>query len=272
LKLKFNPFCLSEGAIDGVDGKKVYFSDGTQAEVDVIIECTGYNTEFLFLPPKYQIPLINNYKFIFNVEDPSLAFVGYVRPIVGSIPLISEFQARYAARVFSGAVHLPENGDLVNETNKDTEFWSDYFKGNSKRISTLVEMYTYADDIGNKTGKMVSHLELFKDSPRDWLTSVLSPACANYLRLTTKGDEREKALANLRRRGEGCFSPIHLLLIMLFRFIWFDWWMGVLGKVKYMFQTNKFCKKIQKHPVVRFLDWVWTTPKRWLFDNKTRAP
>lgn len=265
-------FCSPEGAIDGAEGKKIYFSDGTEAEVDVIIQCTGYHTEFPFLPPKYQVPLTNNYKFIFNVEDPSLAFIGYVRPIVGSIPLLSEVQSCLTARVFSGAVQLPENGDLVNETNKDAEFWSNYFKDSSKRLSTLVEAYTYFDDIGVKAGRCVDSVELFKDSPRDWLTSILSPACSSYLRLTTKGEEREKALANLRRRGQGCISPIQLVLIVFCRFIWFDWWLIQLGKVKYMFQTNRFCKNFQDYAVVKLANWVWTTPKRWLFDNKTRAP
>ena len=262
-------FVHSKGAIDSVQDKTISFSDGSQAEVDVVILCTGYHKEFPFLPPRYQVPLPNNYKFIFNLEDPSLAFVGYVRPIVGSIPMISELQAMYVSRVFSGAAHLPENGDIVNETNEDKEFWSNYFKDSSQRLDTLVESYTYIDDIGTKAGIFPSFVEYLKTNPRDCLTALLAPGSTSSFRLSYE-KERPKAIENLKRRGEVCLGISHLLLIIFCRMIWFDWWLIQLGKVKYMFQTNKFCKKIRNWPIVRFLDWIWTTPKRLLFDNKTR--
>ncbi|KAK3735700.1 hypothetical protein QZH41_001316 [Actinostola sp. cb2023] len=261
---------VPKGAIDAVKDKTVFFSDGCQAEVDVVITCTGYRKEFPFLPPQYQIPLPNNYKFIFNVEDPSIAFVGYVRPIVGSIPVISEIQAWFTARVFSGSARLPENGDILNETNQDKEFWANYFKDSSHRLDTLVEVFTYLDIIAEKAGIRVSYVELFKSSPRDWFTAVLAPGCASTFRLSVEKD-RQKALNNLKRRGEACISDVVLILILFCRFFWFDWWLIQFGKIKYMFQTNRFCKKIQKWPAVRFIDWIWTTPKRWLFDNKTRS-
>ncbi|KXJ28029.1 Dimethylaniline monooxygenase [N-oxide-forming] 5 [Exaiptasia diaphana] len=149
-------FLIFTGAIQSVKEKKVVFSDGSQADsVDVVIQCTGYYRRFPFLPTKYQVPMSNLYKFIFNVDDPSIAFVGYTRPIVGSIPILAELQAMYVARVFSGLVKLADNGALANETNQDKEFWCNYFKDSSHRLDTLVESYTYLDDLADKAGVSV---------------------------------------------------------------------------------------------------------------------
>ena len=69
--------CVPKGAIENIKGKRVVFCDGTEESVDVIIQCTGFQTEFPLLPSKFQaVRLTQNYKFIFNVDDPTLAFVG----------------------------------------------------------------------------------------------------------------------------------------------------------------------------------------------------
>lgn len=245
------------------------FNDGSHVDVDVVIQCTGYEKEFPFIPTKYQLPMRDLYKFIFNVDDPSIAFVGYVRPIVGSIPFISEYQSIYVARVFSGATKLPENGDIVNETNLDKEFWSEYFKDSSQRIETLVDMYTYLDDVAKHAGINTNFNELLKTSPREWITAIFSPANTCQLQINNPA-YREKALAHMRKRGASCLNPMQYFLILFMRLIWFEWWLSKLSEIKYFFQTNRYCKQMQKWRIVRFLDWIWTTPKRLLFDNKSR--
>ena len=77
--------CIPKGAIKRIKGNRITFNDGTEEVVDVIIQCTGYRTEFPLLPEEFRnVSLVDNYKYIFNIEDPTLAFVGYVRPVVGS--------------------------------------------------------------------------------------------------------------------------------------------------------------------------------------------
>lgn len=72
-----------------VDDRTVYFEDGTSAsEVDHIIFGTGFTWTLPFLP---DIPTRNNrvpdlYLHVFHQRDPSLIFIGAVRP-----PLLHQF-------------------------------------------------------------------------------------------------------------------------------------------------------------------------------------
>jgi dimethylaniline monooxygenase (N-oxide forming) len=83
------------------DGNEVYFDDGTSTRAERIITCSGYRTTFPFLDiPEAPRPNPQNwYKYLF-ADDPSLAFIGFARPVIGSIPAIAELQSRYAALVF----------------------------------------------------------------------------------------------------------------------------------------------------------------------------
>ncbi|QFZ27175.1 putative thiol-specific monooxygenase [Clavispora lusitaniae] len=91
--------------------KSAYTIDGkTVSNIDVIVFCTGY---------LYTLPFLNDYlpgitdgnyvkdlyKQIFNVEDPTLSFIGLPKFIV-PMPL-SESQSAIVARVYSGRIHLP---------------------------------------------------------------------------------------------------------------------------------------------------------------------
>src|SRR5919198_4888561 len=95
--------------IESCRGTTVRFTDGTSAEVDAIVTCSGYRAEFPFLDesvPAGTDPR-NWFKYVFFNDDPSLAFVGFARPIFGSIPGLAELQSRYVAKVFSGACGVP---------------------------------------------------------------------------------------------------------------------------------------------------------------------
>ncbi|KAI0896347.1 FAD/NAD(P)-binding domain-containing protein [Annulohypoxylon nitens] len=64
---------------------------------DVVVFCTGYTHEFPFLgkdrcnPQYFQGKLVRD---IWPREDPSIGFIGFVRPNLGAIPPLAEFQAQ----------------------------------------------------------------------------------------------------------------------------------------------------------------------------------
>ncbi|XP_067042812.1 dimethylaniline monooxygenase [N-oxide-forming] 2-like [Acropora muricata] len=263
--------CIPKGAIETIQGKRVVFCDSTEEEVDVIIQCTGYKTEFPMLSAAVRAtPITDNYKYIFNMKDPTLAFIGYVRPVLGSLITITEIQSFFVSRVFSGRCRLPLPDERQKEALNDKLFWEDYFKDTSRRLSTLVEAYTYGDDIGKKCGITPDYWALFKRNPRAAIMAVFAPYNGSSLRLSdTKYQER--ALQQLRNQSSGTFSPLHLLLISFLRLIWFDFWLDILGEVKYRIQCARWWRKIRDSSPIRFLDFVWQTPKRLLFDNTTRA-
>lgn len=204
------------------------------------------------------------------MKDPTLAFIGYVRPVLGSLITITEIQSFFVSRVFSGRCRLPLPDERQKEALNDKLFWEDYFKDTSRRLSTLVEAYTYGDDIGKKCGITPDYWALFKRNPRAAIMAVFAPYNGSSLRLSdTK--YQEKALQQLRNQSSGTFSPLHLLLISFLRLIWFDFWLDILGEVKYRIQCARWWRKIRDSSPIRFLDFVWQTPKRLLFDNTTRA-
>lgn len=263
--------CIPKGAIKSIEGKKIMFCDGSEEVVDVIIQCTGYKTEFPLLPAEFRdVPLTRNYKFIFNVEDPTLAFIGYVRPVVGAIVGLAEIQSRFVGKVFSGKCLLPPKDRRCQVARQDKYFWDDYFKESSRRLGTLVEAYTYGDDIGSLCGIKPDYWRLFWRNPRGWLLAIFAPFDGCSFRLNEPKHEA-KALKHLKVQMSDTLSPTHLVLIAFLRFIWFDFWLKVLGEIKYRVQSAEWWKKIRDCRLVRVLDWYWQAPKRWLFDNKTRA-
>ncbi|KAI1138355.1 FAD/NAD(P)-binding domain-containing protein [Hypoxylon sp. FL0543] len=88
---------------DGV----VVFSDNGRPEYarikdevikpDVVIFCTGYTHEFPFLGKERCSPRYYEGKLVREIwprEDPSIGFIGFVRPNLGAIPPLAEFQAQ----------------------------------------------------------------------------------------------------------------------------------------------------------------------------------
>jgi len=92
--------------IASCQGSSVRFTDGTSADVDAIVTCSGYRAAFPFLDESVKAGTDprNWFKYIFYNQDPSLAFVGFARPIFGSIPGLAEMQSRCVAKVFSERV------------------------------------------------------------------------------------------------------------------------------------------------------------------------
>lgn len=98
--------------ISKVEGRTVYFSDGSSAEYDVIIAATGYRMRFPFFDKNFidwedatNVPL---YLRVFHPEHKSLFFIGLVQP-QGSVWPLAEAQAGVVAKHLTGAYTLPAN-------------------------------------------------------------------------------------------------------------------------------------------------------------------
>ena len=63
---------------------------------DILIFCTGYSQSFPFLPSSsYFVPLQADKRGVYKSSDPSVGFIGFVRPGMGAIPALSELQAQF---------------------------------------------------------------------------------------------------------------------------------------------------------------------------------
>lgn len=97
--------------ISRFDGKTVHFSDGSGAEYDVIIACTGYWIAHPFFAADVAdfsngpVPL---YLRMFPARYPTLSFVGLFQPL-GCIWPAAELQAKVLARRLRGAWEPPRD-------------------------------------------------------------------------------------------------------------------------------------------------------------------
>lgn len=107
-------------AIERCDADRVTFSSGHQARATHLICTFGYLPDFSYLPETLtDTPTYRLHKLVFHPDDPSLSFFGFARPIILSIPYVVELQCLYAARVWSGAVSLPNTATMKSEAAAD---------------------------------------------------------------------------------------------------------------------------------------------------------
>ena len=262
---------IPKGAIHSCNGKKVTFKDGSSQEFDVIILCTGYLPSFSFLPEACKpISPRDLYKHVFNNDDPTLSFIGFIRPVVGSITAIIEVQARLAAKVYNKTIVLECKERRVNETKAEATYWNEYFKTASQWTSdNAVEGMFYTDDIA-KTGQFYPNLtSLMNQNIYHWYVAMISPFnCAQY-RLN-EAKERTQAIETLEKHRKRTINFIHLSFLLVLRLILFDWFLTKLEYVKYRIQISPRWPAIRDTTPVRVINWIWCIPKKYFFDNKSK--
>ena len=261
---------VPKGAIVECKGKEVTFIDGTKQEFDLVIMSTGYNAENRYLPKHYRVGVRERHKMVFDVEDPSLAFVGLVRPIVGAIVTISELQSRWIAKVFSGKVPLKPLEARKQDVHTDAAYLRNFFKNSSQRLEGLVEVYTYMDDIARHAQIYPNYWSLFKKSPRKWYVAYFSPFNAATYCLN-EPEKLQQSIETMKFHRRIAPNPLAYLLVAFMRFIWLDWWLVQISKVKFWIQSSYWWPTVRAWRVTRGLNYIWTLPKRALFDSGTNA-
>jgi hypothetical protein len=95
--------------IERLEGNRVYFTDGSSVEADLIVYCTGYKISFPFLGEDLFAAKDNQvrlYKHMIHPDLPGLYFVGLIQPL-GAIMPIAERQSMLIADHLSGRYRLP---------------------------------------------------------------------------------------------------------------------------------------------------------------------
>jgi dimethylaniline monooxygenase (N-oxide forming) len=264
---------VPKGAVASALGKKVLFRDGTAEEVDHVILCTGYLPDFPFLPEAIRdTSLTDHYKYVFCNDDPSVAFIGFVRPVFGSIPLISEVQSRWAAKVFAGRLRLPETAKRVEKTHRERAFWEGFFKDTSRRISTLVDIFIYTHGIARMTGDFPDRRRLFREDLFAWYLSVVGPYSSAMLALNDPATrEQAKDLLDHHRLIRWDTMP-YLGLQVAAKLTRFDRLLAVLEDVKYDLQRSPLAAKLGATPAGRLANAVLSWPRRRFFMSSQEYP
>jgi dimethylaniline monooxygenase (N-oxide forming) len=95
--------------IDRFEGSKVFFTDGSAVEADVVVYCTGYRISFPFLADSVigtDDNHVDLYRRVVPPDHPGLYFIGLVQPL-GAIMPLAEAQAHWVAELITGEVTLP---------------------------------------------------------------------------------------------------------------------------------------------------------------------
>ncbi|MFE4499672.1 flavin-containing monooxygenase [Rhodococcus sp. NPDC056743] len=147
---------LNDAGIETSEGNKVVFKDSKVGEFDTIVLCTGFSNEELSVGD-LQVKegnVRNLYKHFLHPEHQgTAAFIGFVRPFSGGIPICAEMQARYFARVLSGKLKLPRNLDEVIGREKE---WEEHWTALSPRHTEAIpSQVLYLDALAREIGCMV---------------------------------------------------------------------------------------------------------------------
>ncbi|HEX9589389.1 MAG TPA: NAD(P)-binding domain-containing protein [Bradyrhizobium sp.] len=198
--------------IERCEGNRIYFTDGSAVRADVMVTCSGYKLVAPFFEPGMKADPQQCYKYLFGTE-PSVAFVGFVRPVIGSIPAIAELQSRYAAMVFAGRRALPPLADRERITRADTAFWNHRFRFTSRRLRGLVDMPYYNDQLARLIGCRPRFWKLLFTAPRKWWWVVSSPwnGCQFWL---NDESHHERIFATFARYRFNQASEVYILLAL----------------------------------------------------------
>ena len=174
-----------------IEGGTVYFKD-KKIKPDIILLCTGYTNKHLkTLLPNGEGDL-DAFKLIFNPNDISLSFCGFVRPTLGSLPMLAELQARLISKVYSEKVHLPSNMKKVIE--EDNQWRDTQLKISSSRLKYLVYYYLYCDQIAKLLGCKPNMFKLFFSDFILWARLFFDPWIHFHYNIDSK-DERTRSIA-----------------------------------------------------------------------------
>jgi dimethylaniline monooxygenase (N-oxide forming) len=201
--------------LDHCNGTSVSFTDGTSAQADIIVTCSGYTATFpmfVGIEPPTADPR-EWYKYIFYNADPSVAFVGFARPIFGSIPGIAELQSRYIAKVFAGKRSLPLLEERTRIIRKDAAFWNHHFRYTSLRLRGLVDHFLYCDQLAKLIGCHPQFWKILRNSPRKWWKAITAPwnGCQFWL-----NDDRQhkRVFKTLAQYDQNRISEVYTFLIL----------------------------------------------------------
>ena len=141
-------------SIDRFEGSTVHFTDGSTAEADVVVYCTGYRISFPFLDESVVAPTDNRVALYRRVVDPShpgLYFVGLIQPL-GSVMPLAEAQAHWVADLVAGEVTLPSPAEMHAQIAAyDEELRRRYVA--SKRHTIQVDARAYRSELDRERSR-----------------------------------------------------------------------------------------------------------------------
>lgn len=137
--------------LDRFEGSKVFFTDGSTAEYDVVVYCTGYQVSFPFLDDRMvhtEDNHIDLYRRVVDPRNPGLYFIGLIQPL-GAIMPLAEAQAEWVGDLITGVGSLPSVEEMNAQiADYDRKLARRYVA--SKRHTIQVDFHGYRAEIAKE--------------------------------------------------------------------------------------------------------------------------
>ena len=134
--------------VDCFEGSRVVFADGSSAEVDTVIYCTGYKISFPFLDETLVTRRDNHvdlYRRVVHPRQAGLFFLGLIQPL-GAIMPLAEAQAEWVADLVGGRGTLPSYDVMRRQIASYDEALRRRYVA-SKRHTIQVDFHAYREEI-----------------------------------------------------------------------------------------------------------------------------
>ncbi len=134
--------------IDRFEGSKVFFTDGSSGEYDVVVYCTGYKVSFPFFTDEVVRAEDNHvdlYRRVVHPDHPGLYFIGLIQPL-GAIMPLAEVQAEWVGDLVTGAGGLPPVAEMRHQIAAYDERLRKRYVA-SKRHTIEVDFHSYRAEI-----------------------------------------------------------------------------------------------------------------------------
>ncbi|MFT3662303.1 MAG: NAD(P)-binding domain-containing protein [Gordonia sp. (in: high G+C Gram-positive bacteria)] len=188
---------LNDTGIDGFDGATVRFGDGTSGEFDTIILCTGYKPTHLAIGDLTVEDgnVRNLYRhFLHPDHDGTAAFIGFIRPLSGAVPLCAEMQARYFARVLNGKLPVPTD---LRERIATDKAWEEHWTSLSPtHPESTPSNILYLDALAKEIGCLIP-MSMMMRNPRLFMQMWFGTFNQACYRVVGPHSNRREALADL---------------------------------------------------------------------------
>lgn len=190
---------IPQNGVAKINQYSVTFKTNDTYEYDIILFCTGFNPLRCMKFLNEEIVISKKYKHIFYPNDPSIMFVGFIRPFLTSIPMLSELQSRWVAKVICGKVVLPAIQDMNSENVKDDTNQKDEFACAYDRLKTIVDPYDYCNMIADKIGAQLNKTKLLFENPKLLYMILVGSWNHHVYRLNDPDKEKQKiAIENIQ--------------------------------------------------------------------------
>lgn len=195
----------------------VVFDDGSRADVDIVVWCTGYQPRVPFLADLLKQDgggignasgssdacdgRLDGQELFKNVFHPKLgesfAFIGFARPQLGAMPPIAELQARWFGAVLDGEARLPSPEEMEAEMAADrVQYGSRIF---ASRLRSSVDFGRYTADVARRAGCFPDiGLRAFFSDFALWQAFWFGPVLPQAYRIADAGERGEEARARLK--------------------------------------------------------------------------